>query len=223
MTFYSKIKELRIDKGLTQEELAKELNVSRQAISKWESGVLPDVNNLVKISEYFDCSMDYLISNKEEKSDLTVKQNNTKSIIAFVIFILAVFILIFIKIISVIFPTPITRQYVDGSWYTGFVGFIDYYNLRGLITILFIFINLSLIYLILHDNFKRIPNKKFDIKKDGFVFLGMLILILFNLFCLYQILFTPYFTMNTSEIFLSTIIIVFGFTTIVIGKKRMEV
>ena len=52
-----KIKELRKKEGLTQEELASRLNVSRQAITKWETGEgLPDIDNLKNIALFFHVS-----------------------------------------------------------------------------------------------------------------------------------------------------------------------
>lgn len=64
-----KIKELRKKKGLTQEELANSLNVSRQAITKWESGEgTPDIDNLRNIALFFHVSVDYLIDSKTEKT-----------------------------------------------------------------------------------------------------------------------------------------------------------
>lgn len=70
-----KIKELRKKKGLTQEELANALNVSRQAITKWESGDgSPDIDNLKNIALYFHVSVDYLIDSTTEKvMDLNTK------------------------------------------------------------------------------------------------------------------------------------------------------
>lgn len=63
-----KIKELRKKKGLTQEDLANALNVSRQAITKWESGDgSPDIENLKNIALYFHVSIDYLIDSTTEK------------------------------------------------------------------------------------------------------------------------------------------------------------
>lgn len=68
MTLNEKLKELRKKKGLTQEELASELNVSRQAITKWESGEgAPDIDNLRNIALFFHVSVDYLIDNKTEQ------------------------------------------------------------------------------------------------------------------------------------------------------------
>ncbi len=66
--FCEKLKELRKKKGLTQEDLASELNVSRQAITKWESGGgAPDIDNLRNIALFFHVSVDYLIDNKTEQ------------------------------------------------------------------------------------------------------------------------------------------------------------
>lgn len=63
-----RLKELRKKEGLTQEQLAEELNVSRQAIAKWESGKgSPDIENLKNISVYFHVSIDYLVDNALQK------------------------------------------------------------------------------------------------------------------------------------------------------------
>lgn len=70
MTFSNKLQKLRKDSNLSQEQLASKLRVSRQAISKWELGTLPDINNLVKISNFFDCSLDYLMDDEnKDKSE----------------------------------------------------------------------------------------------------------------------------------------------------------
>ena len=62
MEFNEKLQELRKTKGLTQEELAKELYVSRTAISKWESGRgYPNIDSLKEISRYFGVTIDELI------------------------------------------------------------------------------------------------------------------------------------------------------------------
>ena len=67
MTFAEKLKELRKQKGISQEQLAEKIYVSRQAITKWESGNgIPDIENLIAISNLFNESLDSLLS--EEKS-----------------------------------------------------------------------------------------------------------------------------------------------------------
>ena len=70
MTFAEKLKDLRKQKGISQEQLAEKIYVSRQAITKWESGNgLPDIENLIAISSLFNESLDSLLS--EEKSLIT--------------------------------------------------------------------------------------------------------------------------------------------------------
>lgn len=66
MTFGKKIKEARKQNGLSQEELAKKLCVSRPAITKWESDRgMPDIENLKMISKLFDVSIDYLVTDSD--------------------------------------------------------------------------------------------------------------------------------------------------------------
>ena len=66
MEFNEKLQELRKNKGLTQEELANDLYVSRTAISKWESGRgYPNIDSLKAISKYFSVSLDDLLSSEE--------------------------------------------------------------------------------------------------------------------------------------------------------------
>lgn len=66
MEFNEKLQELRKQKGLTQEELAKELYVSRTAISKWESGRgYPSIESLKMIASFFSVTVDQLLSSNE--------------------------------------------------------------------------------------------------------------------------------------------------------------
>ena len=63
MEFCEKLQELRKKRGLTQEELAEQLYVSRTAISKWESGRgYPSIDSLKAIAKYFSVSVDDLLS-----------------------------------------------------------------------------------------------------------------------------------------------------------------
>ncbi len=62
MTFAEKLKLIRKEKGLTQEDLAEQLEVSRQAVSKWESGSgYPETEKLLILSKRFNVSLDYLL------------------------------------------------------------------------------------------------------------------------------------------------------------------
>ncbi len=78
MEFNQKLQNLRKQKGLTQEELAKKLFVSRTAISKWESGRgYPNLVSLKDIAELFSVSIDELLSNSEL---LTLSEEDNKRI-----------------------------------------------------------------------------------------------------------------------------------------------
>lgn len=62
MKFQEKLMSLRKKKGMSQEELGMELQVSRQTVSKWESGQsYPDFQRLVMLSDYFDMTLDELV------------------------------------------------------------------------------------------------------------------------------------------------------------------
>ena len=76
MEFHEKLQELRKQKGLTQEELAESLYVSRTAISKWESGRgYPNIDSLQAISKFFSVTIDELLSGEEV---LTIAEENQK-------------------------------------------------------------------------------------------------------------------------------------------------
>lgn len=70
MKLSEKIIRLRKGRGLSQEELAERLGVSRQAVSRWESGTaLPDAGNLRQISRLFEVSADYLLDEERESPE----------------------------------------------------------------------------------------------------------------------------------------------------------
>ena len=69
MKLSDKITTLRKSNGWSQEDLAEQLNVSRQAISRWENGTaLPDANNILQLSKLFNVTTDYLL-NEDYSSD----------------------------------------------------------------------------------------------------------------------------------------------------------
>ena len=77
MEFHEKLQELRKGRGLTQEELADALYVSRTAISKWESGRgYPSIDSLKEISHYFSVSIDDLLSTDKL---LTIAEKENKA------------------------------------------------------------------------------------------------------------------------------------------------
>lgn len=73
MNFSEKLLMLRKSKALTQEQLAEQLNISRQSISKWESGqATREVDKIVELSNIFDVTTDYLLKSSEI-DELSVK------------------------------------------------------------------------------------------------------------------------------------------------------
>ena len=77
MEFNEKLQELRKSKGMTQEELADALYVSRTAISKWESGRgYPNIDSLKDISKFFSVSIDELLSS-EKLLSIAEKENKS--------------------------------------------------------------------------------------------------------------------------------------------------
>ena len=68
MTLGQKLKKLRTDKNLTQKDLADQLHVTFQTISKWENDENePDISTLKELAKLYDCSVDYLISEDEQE------------------------------------------------------------------------------------------------------------------------------------------------------------
>jgi len=77
MIFSEKLQLLRKNKGYTQETFAEKLNVSRQAVAKWESGqAYPDISNLIQISNMMNVTVDYLVRD-QECSLQPISLNNT--------------------------------------------------------------------------------------------------------------------------------------------------
>lgn len=67
MTFGEKLQKLRRQAGMSQEELAERLSVSRQAVSRWElEGALPDAGKIVSLSRIFSVTTDYLLKDEVE-------------------------------------------------------------------------------------------------------------------------------------------------------------
>ena len=86
MEFNEKLQELRKQKGITQEELARNLFVSRTAISKWESGRgYPSIESLKQIAKFFSVTVDELLSTDEVLSiaeqDSKQKENHFRDLI----------------------------------------------------------------------------------------------------------------------------------------------
>lgn len=75
MSLGEKIKDFRKRAGLSQEQLAEKLSVSRQAITKWENNRgIPDIANLQQIAKLFDVSIDSLVNNWGDTTSMVIKE-----------------------------------------------------------------------------------------------------------------------------------------------------
>lgn len=115
MALSEKLYELRKKGGFSQEQLAEQLGVSRQAISKWESGkAAPESGTLLSISNFFGVTLDYLMKEDDpapgtglEKEETRRKNNNrcTKRLLGTVICLLGIGCLLIWGIVSVFYPS----------------------------------------------------------------------------------------------------------------------
>ena len=75
MSFAENLKLIRKEKGITQEDLAEMLQVSRQAVSKWEAGTgYPETDKLLIIARELNVSLDYLMDNEPDIIDSEPKE-----------------------------------------------------------------------------------------------------------------------------------------------------
>ncbi len=144
MTFGEKLLFLRRQSGLSQEQIAEKLNVSRQAVSRWEEGAIPDMENVVKISSFFDCSLDYLMNDSTEKlpekvpatphCDVVERRRIQPETVCLMIGLAALAVVLILWIVFKFVDVGIHHQdAVSQMWYTGFGGFADHYGLRPLL------------------------------------------------------------------------------------------
>ena len=96
MNFAENLQNLRKKKNMTQDELAEKLQLSRQAVSKWESGSgYPETEKIISICEIFDCSMDELVRgkitlDKKDNYDLVMSTSAKQVSIAVTLILLSV-------------------------------------------------------------------------------------------------------------------------------------
>lgn len=77
MEFKYRLRNLRIEKNLTGEQLANAIGVKKTTISTWENGkAFPEIGTLIKLANYFDVSIDYILGrNNATSNDKTILDN----------------------------------------------------------------------------------------------------------------------------------------------------
>lgn len=179
MTFGEKLQKLRKEKGWTQEQLAAQISISRQALSKWELGTaIPDTENVVLISKLFQVSTDYLLNDEyESDEDLpavhasnqkvsNIYNNKIRVIVGACISGVSLLALLIIGILSSVYPANYIETPADVEWtrvYTGLIGFLKMHNLEWLFVLLIITL-IGGIVTILYPKFQPLL-KKFRKKK----------------------------------------------------------
>lgn len=144
MTLGEKLQKLRKARGLTQEELAEKVGVSRQSLSKWESdGALPDTGNIILLADLFGVTTDYLLREAppEEASPAAESPASTvvqlvqpakkappaPLLVGFILLMLGLLVFLGLVLLSNIFPISVARG--DG-FVSGVNGFLLAYGLR---------------------------------------------------------------------------------------------
>lgn len=112
MNFAENLQNLRKKSNMTQDELAEKLQVSRQAVSKWESGSgYPETEKIITICEIFDCSMDELVKGKislDEKDNYDLIMSKSAKQVAIAVTLILLGVSIFLTIIGL---SPDVEQY----------------------------------------------------------------------------------------------------------------
>lgn len=158
--FHEKLRDLRKQHHMSQEELAHQLDVSRQSISKWESGIsMPDLEKVIKLSDMFNVSLDELLKDRKSDSDFKFyttdvvekKAMSKINAIAMVVFTLSLATILTLLIISILEP----HEYFNsdtGITYKGFRGYYyAYIDFRVTVIVSILAFLLSIITLILPD------------------------------------------------------------------------
>lgn len=110
-----KLRNARTSKGITQDEVAKQLYVSRQTVSRWEQGkTLPNIHVIKKLSEIYDVSIENLtdktILENKQKEEIKIKKIHVLPLIGsifFNVFLFSIVILIAIALLLVLWAVPI--------------------------------------------------------------------------------------------------------------------
>lgn len=141
MKFNEKIALLRKQKGMTQEALAFKLGISRQSVSKWETGECePDLSKLKEIASMFDVSIDYLLNdNYEDEVDKGAKTDSYNVYNNYHIEKNS-WLLITIVSLIVLLVTFIMSFFVKvdtGTDHSGFLGFLETWTVESSIVKVF--------------------------------------------------------------------------------------
>ena len=140
MMLGEKIQSLRKKSGLTQEQLAERLSITRQTISKWELGESePDIAHLLQLSELFQVTTDHLLKNTPnpppdvDSERERVPQRNAKLLLGGILAVAGFLGILLFWVLSILHPVVLHMGPADGTRiYTGLPAFLRLWNARGL-------------------------------------------------------------------------------------------
>lgn len=132
MKLFVKIQQLRKQQGMSQEKLAQLLGVSRQSVSKWESGQsLPEVDKIIQLSNIFQVTTDYLLKDVSEEKCIDIFRKEKDVLVPHTTFTFKAGVAMIVTgltavavfwMLSIIFPAYLLTW--EGKLYTGFSGFL---------------------------------------------------------------------------------------------------
>lgn len=158
MEFHEKLQNLRKERGLTQDELAECLYVSRTAISKWESGRgYPSIDSLKEISRFFSVSIDDLLST-EKLLSIAEKENKSNIQNMCELLLGIVDVCSFLLIVLPLYPNMM-EGYVDSVSLWAYEGIAPFFRL--IYWILFVVLVMNGFVKILLAQFKIQKGQKF--------------------------------------------------------------
>ncbi len=130
MTIGNRIKTLRKEMNFTQEYVAEQLNVSRQAVSKWEKDISnPDTNNIIRLAHLLNSTVEYIASGKKENTETSNKKKLSKKqkIKIWITIAVSLFLIAAISVAGYIHTRPV--DWDSGACSGGYVTWIfDKYN-----------------------------------------------------------------------------------------------
>lgn len=178
MTFGAKLQKLRKEKGWTQEQLATQIGVTRQALSNWElDTAVPDTKNVLQLSKLFGVTTDYLLNDDYESDDdlpavhasseriSSMYRNKGRVIIGVCIAGVGALGMLIIGILSSVFPAVYMEAPVGVDWvrgYDGLLGFLKVNNLEWLFALCILVLIAGLItiwYPVARNAFRKIGSK----------------------------------------------------------------
>lgn len=118
--FGARLQTLRRQAGMSQQDLADQLHVSRQSVSKWELGTAkPDLDNVIRLSELFSVSLDELVLGKIPHLDLHSVQQKPEQKSAKRMWICLILGVLYIVLAFALLPVhQLFDQQLHGNWYT---------------------------------------------------------------------------------------------------------